>query len=593
MTSPADEYRRRLAARQTASTQVAARIDRLGQWRLGVVLAGVAVLLAAQSGGWFSSWWAALALLPVGVLFVLGVRLSDHQRWYDRLARYYELGLRRLNGDWPGTGNAGERFLDPPHLAAVDLDLFGEGSLFERLCTARTAEGEARLANWLLTPARASVVTERQHAVRELRDRPDLREALAATGAEAAGGVDVSRLIRWGEAVRPDPQEWRVRAVFALGWVNVFTCAAWLLAGAPPALFVVTFIASAAVALPLSGWAKASVSAVEDTARHLTVLSGVLSRFERESFADPLLARTQARLSFGTVTASDQIRELSRLAEWLAARRNPMFLPIRLLLLWDVRMAEHIGRWRAACGERVRDWCDAVAELEALSSLAAYSHENPDDPFPTVTDGPPRFAGMGLGHPLMGAEKCVRNDVRLDEVTRAYVVSGSNMSGKSTLLRTVGVNAILAIAGGPVRAVALTLTPLRVTATLRVQDSLSDGRSRFFAEVVRVRAAIGAARAGPVLFLFDELFAGTNSADRVRGAAGVIRALLDAGAIGLVTTHDLAVTELPPGVREIVRNVHFADQWANGEMTFDHAMRPGVVPHTNGVALMRAVGLEV
>lgn len=593
MNSPADEYRRRLAARQAMAETVAARVDRLGQWRVGAVLLGVAVFLAAQAGGWFSSWWAALSLVPVGVLFVLDVRLSGHRRWYERLARYYDLGLRRLNGDWPGTGTTGERFLDPVHLAAVDLDLFGNGSLFERLCTARTAEGEKRLADWLLAPASAEVVTERQRAVRELRGRLDLRENLAATGAEAVGGVDVSRLIRWGEARRSAPPSWRVRAVFVLGWVNVLTCGAWVLAGAPPALFVLTFIVSAVIALPLSAWAKASVAAVEDNARHLAVLAGVLSRFERETFADPLLTRTQARLRVENVTASGQIGELSRLAEWLAARRNPMFLPIRLLLLWDVRMAELIGRWRATCGERVRDWCDAVAELEALSSLAAYSYENPDDPFPTVTAGPPRFDGTGLGHPLMDAAKCVRNDVRLDDATRALVVSGSNMSGKSTLLRTVGVNAVLSLAGGPVRAAALTLSPLRVTATLRVQDSLSDGRSRFFAEVVRVRAAIDAARSGPTLFLFDELFAGTNSADRVRGAVGVIRALLDAGAVGLVTTHDLAVTELPPGVREIVRNVHFADQWTAGEMTFDHAMRPGVVPHTNGVALMRAVGLEV
>jgi DNA mismatch repair ATPase MutS len=194
----------------------------------------------------------------------------------------------------------------------------------------------------------------------------------------------------------------------------------------------------------------------------------------------------------------------------------------------------------------------------------------------------------------MSSEKFVRNDVRVGGDVRLLMVSGSNMSGKSTLLRSVGANAVLALAGAPVRARSLTLSPVALGATMRVQDSLRDGRSRFYAEVTRVRAVLDRAKgAPPVLFLFDELFAGTNSSDRLVGAEGVLRTLVELGAVGLVTTHDLALTEATARLGGRAANVHFADQLANGEMVFDYTMRPGVVPHGNGVALMRAVGLDV
>jgi hypothetical protein len=591
--NPVDEYRRRRDARRAEADRLAARIDRLGQWRMGLFLGGVGVAMVGGVSGWFAPWWGLMAVAPIVVLFIRAVHLTDAKRWFERLARYYDLGLKRLAGDWPGTGNPGERFRDPDHLAAADLDLFGRGSLFERVCTARIADGEARLAGWLLRPASADTVTERQRAVSDLRDRLDLREALAAAGAEVAEGADFSSLVEWSETERPVAARWRRTALGLLGWANVTALVGWLAFDLPFLAFLGSLLASAVIAYPVAGWARQALRPVERTARNLSLLETVLARLEREPFTAPPLLRLQQRLTADGVPPSAQVRELARLADWHAARRNPMFLPFLVLLNWEPRMAFAVEDWRRRSGPAIARWLDATAEMEALSSLAAYSFENPADPFPTVTDGPPRFDGTRIGHPLLPADACVRNDVRLDETTRVLLVSGSNMSGKSTLLRAVGVNAVLALAGGPVRATSLTVTPLSLAATMRVQDSLSDGKSRFFAEVVRVRTALDAAKRGPLLFLFDELFAGTNSADRVRGATGVIRALLEAGAVGLVTTHDLTMTDVPPEIAEKVANVHFADHWELGEMRFDYVMRPGVVPHTNGVALMRAVGLEV
>jgi DNA mismatch repair ATPase MutS len=265
--------------------------------------------------------------------------------------------------------------------------------------------------------------------------------------------------------------------------------------------------------------------------------------------------------------------------------------------MWDVRFAFKLEDWRGQSGPAVGRWLRAVGEAEALSSLAGYAYEHPDDCFPSVEVGPVRLAATGLGHPLLPAERCIRNDVSLDSTAgpRVLLISGSNMSGKSTLLRAVGVNTVLALAGGVVRARSFTLTPATLAATMRVQDSLQAGLSRFFAEVTKVRAMLDIAanrKVPPLLFLLDELFAGTNSADRVAGAEGVVRALLQAGAVGFVTTHDLslaAIAERLPGAV----NVHFCDGFAGGELNFDYTMRPGIVPHGNGLALMRAVGLEL
>ena len=288
------------------------------------------------------------------------------------------------------------------------------------------------------------------------------------------------------------------------------------------------------------------------------------------------------------------IARLAALIELLDSKRNLYFAPIAAVLLWTTQLAFALETWRRTTGPAIGDWLAAVAELEALAALATYAYECPDDPFPEMAESGPLYDGEDLGHPLLPAAACVRNDVRLGDDLRLLVVSGSNMSGKSTLLRTVGVNAVLAQAGAPVRARRLRLSPLTVGATLRVQDSLQAGRSRFYAEVLRVRQLVELARGPrPLLFLLDEVFHGTNSHDRRVGAEAVVRGLVEAGAAGLITTHDLALTHVVEALAPRAANVHFEDRFENGVMTFDYRMRPGVVRHSNALALMRSVGLEV
>jgi DNA mismatch repair ATPase MutS len=321
----------------------------------------------------------------------------------------------------------------------------------------------------------------------------------------------------------------------------------------------------------------------------------LLRRLERERFTSPLLVDLRAALDVEGLPPSQQIARLNRLIDLLDARRNMIFSLLASVLLWPLQFAVAIERWRQSSGPAVPRWLNAVGELEALNSLAGYSYEHPDDPFPELVDGSPCFDGEALGHPLIPAARSVRTDLLLsNERERVLIVSGSNMSGKSTLLRTVGTNTVMALAGAPVRARALRLSALNVGASIRVQDSLQAGASRFYAEITRLRQIVGLTEGAlPVLFLLDEILHGTNSHDRRIGAEGVVRGLLERGAVGLITTHDLALARIAESLAPRAANVHFEDHLEDGKMTFDYRLRPGTVQRSNALELMRSVGLEV
>jgi DNA mismatch repair ATPase MutS len=278
------------------------------------------------------------------------------------------------------------------------------------------------------------------------------------------------------------------------------------------------------------------------------------------------------------------------LLDW---QRNQLFAPIAILLLWQAHLSFALEGWRKKYGEKIRFWIQSVGEIETLSSFSCYSYEHPEDPFPEIVDGT-CFEGTGLGHPLIPENQCIRNSVELNLEKRLKIVSGSNMSGKSTLLRTIGVNAVLALAGAPVRAKHLRLSPLSIGASIHILDSLQTGSSRFYAEITRLRQIMDLAQnKPPVLFLLDEILHGTNSADRLIGAEAIVRGFLQRNAIGLLTTHDLALTNIADKLGPVAENIHFQDHIEDGRIAFDYRVHPGVVQKSNAIALMRAVGLEV
>jgi hypothetical protein len=593
--TPHGEYEGRRAVHQAQAAKQSRLHRRIANMRVAAV--AVTVLLAFLASGDDPT---ARALLPFPLLLFAGLVVWQNERVArvlqraERAAAFYDKGLARLDGRWIGAGQQGSRYLDENHPCALDLDLFGNGSLFERLCMARTRRGEDALAAWLLAPAAPDEVRARQEGVCELRGQLELRENLAMLAADVSAGVDLDAVAAWSTAPPMQAPPWARPTAIFLPAVTALALLGWFAFGLGGIPFVVLIMLELGFAAWLHARVRAVIGPVESRAHDLFLLSGILAHIERQNFQAARLRGLRDALKSGGMPPSRRIAQLGKLVDWLNARRNQFFAPFALLLLWSTQLAFAIESWRAGAGRAVARWLEVVGEFEALTSLAAYAYENPGDPFPEIVPGKAVYEGEALGHPLIPSERCVRNDVHLGGSVQVLIVSGSNMSGKSTLLRTVGVNAVLALAGGPVRAGRLCLSPLVAGATLRIQDSLQAGRSRFYAEITRVRQLVDLAKAhAPLLFLLDEMLQGTNSHDRRLGAEAIVRSLVNHGAIGLITTHDLALTEIADLLAPKAQNVHFEDQLENGIMKFDYRMRPGVVKNSNALALMRAVGIEV
>jgi len=591
-----DERRREVAVREQ-------RHVALGYLRLGIVLAGLAVVWISLETHAVSVAWVAIPILAFFATIVIHEKLLGVLELRRRAVRFFERSLERLDGNWAGRGESGAAYLDAEHLYAQDLDIFGKGSLFELLCTARTHIGEETLAGWLLRPADPETVRERQQAVDELRSRVDLREALAVLAEEGRTGVDPVSLAAWGE--QPRLLQSRLRpAIWAFTVLGIAAVAALLtsvFAGLPERtavilrdFFLLALLANLVFLQRIGKRVAPVVAAVEEAAHELRLVSGVLERIEREMFGSPLLTRLRQSLETAGDPPSKRLARLQRLMEYLDSRDNLFVRFAEFFVLWTPHLAVKVEEWRRHSGPSVRRWLVALGEMEALCSLASHAFEHPDDPFPEFTAESPWFAAEGLGHPLLNEARVVRNDVRLGGELRLLVVSGSNMSGKTTLLRTIGVNAVLAQAGAPVRARRLTLSPLTAGASIHVTDSLQNGVSRFYAEILRIRQILHQTAGGlPVLFLIDEFLHGTNSHDRRIGAQALVRGLVNRGAMGLITTHDLALADIAEALGHRAANVHFEDHLEDGQMRFDYVMHEGVVSKSNALELMRSVGLEI
>ena len=621
------------AERRTALLRRTRLFEKAVSWsRLATVLLAAVLVWLSVQGRLFSLFWAAVPVLCFLVLVVLHERILRRVHRLERARDFYRRILDRLDGDWRAGGRPGSRFGDEhaEHVYAADLDLFGPDSLFLMLNRARTRGGDELLASWLLRPAPLDVVHERQEAVRELGPRLDFRERLAASGRIARTDLDPEALVSWAEGASAEGdgrpalpgaggREFLVRALLGLVAVgNVLTVTGWMIWSWGPSPFLALALPQVLCTLTMRGRFRAATDGVTRASRDLNLVSSLLEAIEREPFESNRLVELAKRLRSGDgSTGSRSARQLQRLVDLLDSMHNAVFAPFGLLLLWTPQLAYAIDSWRRRHGDRVGAWLGTLAEVEALASLASHAFEHPDHTFPTLVEPVgrqrPMLAGRQLGHPLLPGGTCVVNDVVLATVptdathpgesaareprspAQCLIVSGSNMSGKSTLLRTVGTNVVLALAGAPVRARSLRLTPLAIGSSLQLKDSLAEGQSRFYAEITKLRSVLDLTdRETPVLFLLDEILHGTNSHDRRVGAEGLIRGLLDRGAIGLVTTHDLALARIADdSANSSIRNVHFRDELEHGEIRFDFRLREGTVTRSNALDLMRQVGLKV
>ncbi len=589
--SPTEQYSQRLAEHDTHLARYDVLDARIESIRLGLGAAFLVIAWLCFGPFSISRGWLAVPVLGFIAILVCHQRVRSLRTREQRAVQFYRAGLARIKDQWSGKGTTGTRFEARHHIYGDDLDLFGADSLYELLCAARTQMGENILAQWLLAPADIETIRARHASIADLRGRFAFREAMAIDGESLKIVLHPDTLDAWSRAPNRLDNMWIRSSARLIAGLAIAAVAAWAVWGALFPLLAVVMM-EIAIMFFLRKPIHAAITTVENAFEDLKGLSVLLNRIEAERFDARPLQLLQLQLSSHGLGASAALSKLATIVNFVESRRNPILAPLMLLLMYPLQTALAAERWRRAHGAGVRSWLAALGEVEALISLAQYAYEHCDDPFPRFLDGPPAFEARGLGHPLIPAAARVCNDVGICAETPVLLVSGSNMSGKSTLLRTIGINAVLAMAGAPVRAKSLQLTPLQIGASIRINDSLHEGSSRFYAEITRLRQLFEPSRL-PLLFLLDELLQGTNSADRRAGAQGLIRALIKKGAIGLISTHDLALTDiagLEPGA---IRNVHFQDELVDGKLEFDFKLRDGVVAKSNGIELMRSIGLDV
>lgn len=564
--------------------------------RVITFLSAMVILALALLDGGLSAWWTLPALLSFFAVMYIHEKKIAKAEQAKRRAAFYENGIKRISGEWQETGVKGEVFKDKEHFFSDDLNLFGENSLFQYICRCSTAFGRQRLAEWLKQPAAIPVVLQRQEAVRELAEIEKIREKYAELNDEEGKHLTIESFKSWAIDNTNLFNPILILTSYILAAFTLFSLGSWLFFGASGWLVIVSFFLNFLLLKFYAGKIEKITEGVNNIEQNLSQLSKVLEILEESSYRSPLMQELCKKLQTEGVTASQRIREIAKLIyNYENAKANMALQPLNFMLHINLRNASSIEKWRKTAGKNIPVWVDVAADFEALFSLAVYAHENPEYTMPIFREKVPYLLAEQIGHPLIQLEKAVKNDVSLGEDIKLMLISGSNMAGKSTFLRTVGVNIVLAQAGAPVFAKKMELSSFALGCSIQIQDNLAKGISHFYAEILRLKKLVDlvAQSSLPVMFFFDEILHGTNSSDRCNGASAVIRNLVKAGAVGFVTTHDLALTVIVDELSGSAVNVHFEDQFEDGKMSFDFKMKPGVVTRGNALQLMRSLGLDV
>jgi ABC-type multidrug transport system fused ATPase/permease subunit len=614
---PRDIHEKALVRRKAEVEALDARAGLIATARLlvfGAVIASVVAIAFAHLAS--SAWLVTLTLvLLFAVLVVAHSRVHGDKDRKQAAERFHERALARMAGKWREFSAKGERWAVETHPYAGDLDVFGRASLFQLLDATATRFGEEVLAKWLSgEDASATATAEefgvavraRQAAVQDLAPRVELREELAVVGSLLEEGKpDPRPFVMWaaqsGTTKAPPLAPGLKIVAFVMPVVTLGTAVLASMHVVPRVAFVAPFALSVAILTALRTRMAPILEAASSKENALARYAGMLALLEREKLEAPALVALQSRLKESGTSATAEMAALSRIVGFLDARNNEVFrFFIGPMFMWDLWCALALDAWRKRAGRAAYGWFRALAELEALASLAGFAFERPDHTYPELVEDA-TFAAEALGHPLIESRKRVANDVTIAAPGDAIIVTGSNMSGKSTLLRAIGVNAVLANAGAPVCAKSLKIGRLKVATSMRVSDSLEEGTSRFYAELKKLKLVLDLARTsakderkhGTVIFLLDEILHGTNTRERLIGARAILKELLAQGAMGAVSTHDLGLGDLETEMPEHVKNVHFEEQVAGEAMTFDYKLRQGVVQSSNALRLMRIVGLDV
>lgn len=593
----------RLRARSVRLARLAERADAAARALAAARLLVVVAALACFAVAWrMPAWRAPAAVAGAGATIAFLALVRAHASVRRRHARAAACAasasrdVARADGEWRVFPATGEGLAAPGREAdlAADLALLGHASLFQLLSRCTTPWGEGRLASLLLAASPARDLAARQQAAGELAGRAAWRRRFEAEGAIARPTRDAETLA--SELAAPsvfDRRPWLGPAAAGLGIVTVaqiIAAGSWSLPTLAWPCVALNVLITALAASRL----QSEYEPLLDRHEAVTACAGMLGVLGRARFRTAPLRglAARARGSSGEDAASALAR-LSRILDALGLRRNAMWWPVQALTLWDAWQVARLARWKRRHGAAVADWLLALGDAEALASFGAHA-EVFGLGFPDVGGSPPLVASA-LAHPLLPQGRAIANDLSLTSTRRVLVLTGSNMSGKSTLLRAAGLNAVLALAGGPVHAASMAMRPCRVLTSIRVTDALDEGVSLFYAEVRRLKAIVVAAEdpAGlPVLFLVDEILRGTNARERHLASRALVTRLAGGGAAGIVTSHDVELTSIAASVPAVV-NGHFREEIRDGRMTFDYLLREGPVTTTNALAILKLEGLEV
>ncbi len=593
--SPQEVYKSRAEEFGAKAMRLQKLSNRLSMGRL-IAFAGGLILFVVLST---VSVVAAIAVLLVSLILfawmVIRYGITEKQRNHFRhLEEINKLEIRCLNGDFSGY-KSGEEYTERDHPYTYDLDIFGHASLFQLICRTTSNPASHVLAGYLKQSASVDEIISRQEAVEELTPMTNWRQELITIGYHNAGaGNDPSPLLIWLGSNDLFRNRRREKTVIRCLSIIALASIALVIAGFPAIVLAPVFTVNFIVYFTRFRKITKLHEQVSRSSDLLRTYSSAIGMIEKETFRTGKLRMLQGSFR-GESDASGQVRTLARLVSRLDSRLNVLVsIPLNLLLFTDIRFCLALEEWKGQHAAKIPGWFESMAEFEALSSLANLAFNNPSWVFPEMVADFFTFRAVNMGHPLIPEKRRINNDFELSGHGRAVLITGSNMSGKSTFLRTCGINAVLALAGAPVCASSFSLSHVRIHSSMRISDSLEENISSFYAELRKLQSIITEAEKDPRAFLLlDEILRGTNSDDRFTGSVALIKQLTGYGTVAMVATHDLRLAGLSKDIQVMIDNYHFDVKISGEELFFDYKLTPGVCSSFNASLLMKKMGIKV
>lgn len=600
MKNPQETYLNKIKDYQTHLHELEKQSRRISNLRLLISLGGMGIVLylylTDKHFGAVSIFVITAALFTI--LVIRHQRLSRDKNFSQTMLKINEQSIARFSDAWTLFPDMGSEFIEEGHPYAVDLDIFGKRSLFQLINTTNTFLGRLKLKDLLIAPSldKTSVMT-RQENIKELADHLDFRQNFQSEGLQFLSiNKNPEELFHWANFSH---NRWTMPKIISLIRLSpivliILTTLALLMPRAIPFFIPLMLLLFHAILLFYFLRDTSTAFAVASKyQKSIRSFQRMLKLFEEQNFTSPGLKKLQRELkNKSEQPAFRQIEKLSKAVDMTHIRYHQLYLIFNLFTLWDFHCMSALERWKKESGMGLKKWLQVLGEIEALSSSALLAYDHPEWCLPMFNNSRCKITAQDLGHPLL-PESRVTNDMEINHSGEILLITGSNMSGKSTFLRTVGINLVLAYVGSPVCAHDFQGSFLNIHTSMRINDNLDTGTSSFFAELVRIKIILAEAREGkPILFLLDEIFKGTNSRDRHTGAKHLIKKLSSTGAIGLVSTHDLELGDLPKESPHI-KNYHFAEYYQNGKIYFDYKLKPGVSTTRNAIFLMKMAGIDI